>query len=75
MDTSPILLKQMIMKAFPPILRGDDTEITPENFEMAIVNYSKVLSKYLAEEEQPGFNRAFSRRFGQGASAFAGRSV
>ncbi|CAB9510814.1 major facilitator superfamily protein [Seminavis robusta] len=72
LDDAPLLWKQLFMKAFPPLIRGDESEVTPENFETTIVSYSKMLSKYLAEKDRPGFNQAFSRRFGQGAAAFGG---
>mmetsp|Transcript_27863 Transcript_27863/g.31839 ORF Transcript_27863/g.31839 Transcript_27863/m.31839 type:complete len:742 (-) Transcript_27863:255-2480(-) len=65
---SPVLYKQMIMKAFPAILAGEEKQLTAENFERGVVNYAKLMNKYLAEKDQMGFNEAFSRRFGVGAS-------
>jgi len=65
---SPVLYKQMIMKAFPVILAGEEKQLTAENFERGVVNYAKLMNKYLAEKDQMGFNEAFSRRSGVGAS-------
>jgi len=65
---SPVLYKQMIMKAFPVILAGEEKQLTAENFERGVVNYAKLMNKYLAEKDQMGFNEAFSRRFGMEAS-------
>lgn len=60
-EDSPILYKQMIMSAFPPI--NDDKEITSENIEQVAVNYTRVLNKYLGHQELLGVTKAFANKF------------
>lgn len=58
-DDSPIMYKQMIMAAFPPITK--DTTITTENVEQVAVNYAHVLNKYLDDKDLSGARKAFAK--------------
>jgi len=60
-EDSPILYKQMIMAAFPPI--NKDKEITGENIEQVAVNYTRVLNKYLDDQEITGAKKAFAHKY------------
>lgn len=60
MDEVPILYKQMIMDAFPPVNPGG--KVTEENAEQVIINYIRVIKKYLKQEENAGFITAFAGR-------------
>ena len=64
MDDSPILYKQMIMQAFPPLLPNHgDLGYTAENIEEAGINYLRVLNKYLDDSpDLSGVTRAFAGR-------------
>ena len=59
-DDSPILYKQMIMQAFPPLLPENDSEITVENMEQAAVNYVRLLNRYLDDHKISDATRAFA---------------
>merc|ERR1712183_186761 len=59
-DDSPILYKQMIMEAFPPLLPENESELTGENMEAAGINYIRVLNRYLDEPQVPAYTRAFA---------------
>ena len=67
-EDSPILYKQMIVRAFPPITEPGE-ELTAENLQQILVNYSRVVHTYLGEEEPTLYNQAFARKFARGASA------
>ncbi|CAB9513030.1 resistance protein [Seminavis robusta] len=60
-EDSPILYKQMIMAAFPPI--NKDEEITAENMEQVAVNYTRVLNKYLDDKDLTGARKAFAHKY------------
>lgn len=59
-DDSPILYKQMIMQAFPPLLAGKEKDLTFENMEEMGTNYVRVLNKYLDEPQLSKVTRAFA---------------
>ena len=69
-EDSPILYKQMIIRAFPP-LREPGEELTAENLQQILINSSRVVHSYLGEEEPSLANQAFARKFARGASALA----
>jgi len=60
MDEVPILYKQMIMRAFPPV--NTSGEMTADNMEQILINYIRVMKKYLKDEENAGFINAFAGR-------------
>lgn len=60
-DESPIMYKQMIMSAFPVILKED--KLTADNLEQVTLNYSKIVNHYLEEEEEPAHIKAFARAY------------
>jgi hypothetical protein len=53
------MYKQMIMSAFPIILRKD--ELNPDNLEQATLNYAKIVNHYLEEEQAPPHVWVFAR--------------
>lgn len=50
---SPILVKQMILSAFPVIMH--DKEFTPENAEQALLNMRYVYNRYIGLREEPKY--------------------
>lgn len=61
-DESPIMYKQMIMSAFPVILKED--KLTADNVEQTTtLNYSRIVNHYLEEEEEPAHLKAFTRAY------------
>lgn len=62
-DDSPILYKQLIMRAFPPLLPEHEKELTVENMEQMGLNYVRVLNKYLDEPKLSNATRAFAGSF------------
>lgn len=61
MEDSPILYKQMIMAAFPPI--NKEKELTGENIEQVAVNYTRLLNKYLEDQDLTGARKAFAHKY------------
>ena len=59
-DDSPIMYKQMIMQAFPPLLPENQTEFNLENFEQGAINYIRVLNKYLDEDKLSPASKALA---------------
>ena len=63
-DESPIIFKQMIMTAFPRIMKSEDqNELTAENIESVTLNFAKVYNHYHEEEEHSPAVKAFARAF------------
>ena len=60
-DDSPFVMKQMIMSAFPRIMKSSDhNESTPDNIEQTVLNFVRVYNHYMEEEENPAHIRAFA---------------
>lgn len=60
-DDSPFILKQMIMRAFPRIMRSSDhNELTPENIEEVTLNFIQVYNHFMEEEEHAPHIQAFA---------------
>lgn len=57
-EDSPIMYKQMIMTAFPPINSGK--ELNEDTIESLAVNYLRVLNKYLDDKDLSGAQKAFA---------------
>jgi len=60
-EDSPIMYKQMIMAAFPPI--NKDEKVTADNIEQVAVNYTRVLNKYLDDKDLTGARKAFAKSY------------
>lgn len=73
-EDSPIMHKQMIMKAFPRI-NPSGQEITTDNAEQVILNYSRLLNNYWNEKEHPAFKKALVGRFGSGSFTSHGSAL
>merc|ERR1719464_1121240 len=71
-EDSPIMFKQMIIRAFPPLFDddtsydGDEPKVTVQNLQQCLVNSSKIVHRYLDEDQPTLYNQAFANRFGRG---------
>lgn len=63
-EDSPIMFKQMIIRAFPPVLEGE--ELNVNNFQKSLINSSRIVHRYLDEEQSTRHNQALAHRVGRG---------
>ena len=63
-DESPTIFKQMILSAFPRIMKPGEKEITTGNIEQVTLNFARVYNHYLEEEDNAAYIQAFARGFG-----------
>ena len=65
--TQSLVIKQMILSAFPPINR--DKEYTPENMEEALLRTRQIFNQYLQLKENKERNWTWRQALGKGQSA------
>lgn len=69
-EETPIMFKQMIMRAFPVISK--DQDVTADNVEQVLLNFAKVVDGYLEDEEVPDYIEAFARAYSGRANSTLG---
>ena len=65
--TQSLVIKQMVLSAFPPISR--EKEYTPDNMEETILRTRQVFNQYLQVQERKENNWTWGKTLGKGQSA------
>jgi hypothetical protein len=60
-EESPMIFKQMMMRAFPVISKEQD--VTADNVEQQLLNFAKVVDGYLEDEEPPHHIKAWANAY------------
>lgn len=63
-DESPLMYKQMLMKAFPTINKDGENALAEDNIEEVMLAKARVVNGYIDDEPTPSYRKIFPARFG-----------